>query len=124
MLRVDSSTGLTALRMQDGLGQRNSSVEDFLSLMASGDIPHQDPHLLNVPFHGHFQLLQQNNSQQQAAAAAAFLVQQQFSSQNQEQSLLQNTNNNYLNFHASPDMDEIGGSTGNAKKRKMANGKS
>merc|ERR1711957_356281 len=49
MFRNDSSTGLTALRMQDGLTGRNSSVDDFLSLVASGDIPHQDPHMLNVP---------------------------------------------------------------------------
>lgn len=48
LLRADSSTGLSALRMQDGLDQRNTSVDDFLSLVASGDIPHQDP-LLNVP---------------------------------------------------------------------------
>ena len=61
MLRTDSSTGLTALRMQDGLAQRNTSVDDFLSLVASGDIPHQDPHMLNVP-------LQSVMQQQQAAA--------------------------------------------------------
>jgi hypothetical protein len=48
LLRADSSTGLSALRMQDGVDQRNNSVEDFLSLVASGDIPHQD-HLLHVP---------------------------------------------------------------------------
>jgi len=59
MLRADSSTGLTALRQQDGLTQRKTSVDDFLSLVASGDIPHQDPTLLNVPL-----------MQQQAAAAA------------------------------------------------------
>ena len=64
MLRTDSSTGLTALRMQDGLAQRNTSVDDFLSLVANGDIPHQDPHMLNVP-------LQSVMQQQQAAAAAA-----------------------------------------------------
>ena len=63
MLRTDSSTGLTALRMQDGLAQRNTSVDDFLSLVANGDIPHQDPHMLNVPL--------QSVMQQQAAAAAA-----------------------------------------------------
>ena len=49
LLRQDSSTGLSALRMQDGLNHRNSSVDDFLSLMATGDIPHQDASLLNVP---------------------------------------------------------------------------
>mmetsp|Transcript_23320 Transcript_23320/g.50708 ORF Transcript_23320/g.50708 Transcript_23320/m.50708 type:complete len:769 (-) Transcript_23320:3485-5791(-) len=82
MLRTDSSTGLTALRMQDGLAQRNTSVDDFLSLVASGDIPHQDPHLLNVPL--------QNVMQQQAAAgnqsgaqqaAATYLAQQQLLAQ-------------------------------------------
>lgn len=60
LLRHDSQTGLSALRMQDGLNNRNSSVDDFLSLVAAGDIPHQDAALLNVP------LLQQ----QQAAAVA------------------------------------------------------
>ena len=80
LLRNDSSTGLTALRVQDGLAQKNSSVDDFLSLVASGDIPHQDPHLLNVP-------LQNVMQQQQAAAAsgnqqaAAFLAQQQLLAQ-------------------------------------------
>lgn len=65
-LRPDSSTGLSALRMQDGLNQRNSSsVDDFLSLVAAGDIPHQDPNLLNVP------LMQQQD------AAAKLLAQQQ-----------------------------------------------
>ena len=48
LFRADSSTGLTALRMQDGFNQRNSSVDDFLSLVAAGDIPHQDPALLNL----------------------------------------------------------------------------
>ena len=62
MLRVDSSTGLTALRMQDGLAQRNTSVDDFLSLVASGDIPHQDPHMLNVPLQSVLQQQQNNNS--------------------------------------------------------------
>lgn len=76
MLRVDSSTGLTALRMQDGLAQRNTSVDDFLSLVASGDIPHQDPHMLNVPLQSVLQQ-QQNNS----SAAAQFLAQQQLLAQ-------------------------------------------
>jgi hypothetical protein len=45
--------------MQDGLtAQRNSSVDDFLSLVAAGDIPHQDASLLDVPF------LQQQQQQQ------------------------------------------------------------
>ena len=65
MFRADSSTGLTALRMQDGLAQRNSSVDDFLSLVASGDIPHQDPHMLNVPLQSVLQQQQQQQQQQQ-----------------------------------------------------------
>jgi len=57
----NSSTGLSALRNSDGLGNRNTtSVEDFLSLMATGDIPHQDPAVLNHPL-SHLQQ-QQNNS--------------------------------------------------------------
>lgn len=74
MLRVDSSTGLTALRMQDGLAPRNSSVDDFLSLVASGDIPHQDPHMLNVPLQSVLQQQQhaaQLLAQQQLLAQAA-----------------------------------------------------
>jgi len=76
MFRNDSSTGLSALRMQDGLTQRNTSVDDFLSLVTSGDIPHQDP-LLSVP------LIQQ---QQQAGgssnqSSAALLAQQQLLAQ-------------------------------------------
>lgn len=74
LLRTDSSTGLTALRMQDGLAQRNSSVEDFLSLVANGDIPHQDPHMLNVPLQS---VLQQQNQKSNASAAAQYLAQQQ-----------------------------------------------
>mmetsp|Transcript_29486 Transcript_29486/g.70872 ORF Transcript_29486/g.70872 Transcript_29486/m.70872 type:complete len:673 (-) Transcript_29486:64-2082(-) len=75
LLRDNSSTGLTALRMQDGLNNRNSSVEDFLSLVAAGDIPHQDPSLLNVPLMQH----QQNNngdSMSRPGSAAAVLAQQ------------------------------------------------
>jgi len=84
MLRTDSSTGLTALRMQDGLNHRNSSVDDFLSLVANGDIPHQDPHMLNVPLqsvlHATQQHQQQNHHQQGAGSAhsaAQFLARQQ-----------------------------------------------
>jgi hypothetical protein len=47
MDRVESSTGFSKLRASQG-GHHNS-VEDFLSLVAAGDIPHQDPSLLNVP---------------------------------------------------------------------------
>lgn len=66
LLRQDSSTGLTALRMQDGLNsQRNSSVDDFLSLMAAGDIPHQDPSMLDIP------LMQQQHGQDSAARLLA-----------------------------------------------------
>lgn len=74
LLRENSSTGLTALRMQDGLNNRNSSVEDFLSLVAAGDIPHQDPSLLNVPLMRH----QQKNSGESSnnLGAAAVLAQQ------------------------------------------------
>eukprot|EP00542_Grammatophora_oceanica_P019003 CAMPEP_0194048730 /NCGR_PEP_ID=MMETSP0009_2-20130614/28292_1 /TAXON_ID=210454 /ORGANISM="Grammatophora oceanica, Strain CCMP 410" /LENGTH=782 /DNA_ID=CAMNT_0038694683 /DNA_START=216 /DNA_END=2565 /DNA_ORIENTATION=- len=69
LLRADSSTGLTNLRMQDGLSQRISSVDDFLSLVASGDIPHQDQSLLSVP------LLQQQQAQAGRSASAAALQQ-------------------------------------------------
>jgi len=79
MLRVDSSTGLTALRMQDGLVQRNSSVDDFLSLVASGDIPHQDPHMLNVPLQSVMQ--HQQSNQTGAQAAATYLAHQQLLAQ-------------------------------------------
>lgn len=74
LLRADSSTGLSALRAQDGLNQRQSSVDDFLSLVAAGDIPHQDPSLLNVPL---MQQQQQQNSNQSGAQAAATLLAQQ-----------------------------------------------
>lgn len=71
LLRQDSSTGLTALRMQDGLNQRNSSVDDFLSLVAAGDIPHQDPSLLNVP------LMHRQGPPGSSEAAAKLMAQQQ-----------------------------------------------
>mmetsp|Transcript_3639 Transcript_3639/g.5548 ORF Transcript_3639/g.5548 Transcript_3639/m.5548 type:complete len:740 (-) Transcript_3639:173-2392(-) len=74
LLRADSSTGLSALRAQDGLNQRQSSVDDFLSLVAAGDIPHQDPSLLNVPL---MQQQQQQHSNQSGAQAAATLLAQQ-----------------------------------------------
>lgn len=76
MLRADSSTGLSALRMQDGLNQRNTSVDDFLSLVTSGDIPHQDP-LLSVP------LIHQQQQQAGGTAnqSAALLAQQQLLAQ-------------------------------------------
>lgn len=79
MLRADSSTGLSSLRMKDGLMQRNSSVDDFLSLVASGDIPHQDPHMLNMPLQSVMQQQGAGMHQSSAqAAAASILAQQQF----------------------------------------------
>ena len=49
-MRVESSTGFSQLRAEDGLANGlHGSVDDFLSLVASGDIPHQDPNMLNVP---------------------------------------------------------------------------
>lgn len=75
LLRADSSTGLSALRAQDGLNQRNSSVDDFLSLVAAGDIPHQDPGLLNIPLMQQQQ--QQNGGNQSGAQAAATILAQQ-----------------------------------------------
>jgi hypothetical protein len=73
LLRENSSTGLTALRMQDGLNNRNSSVEDFLSLVAAGDIPHQDASLLNVPLNQH----QQGGGHQGGNDSAANMLAQQ-----------------------------------------------
>jgi len=87
LLRQDSSTGLSALRMQDGLNQRNSSVDDFLSLVAAGDIPHQDPSLLNVPL---MQQQQQQGQQQGQDAAAKLLAQQQILQQASGNSALAN----------------------------------
>lgn len=89
LLRENSGTGLSALRMQDGLNNRNSSVEDFLSLVAAGDIPHQDPSLLNIPLmHS-----QQNNGQggnNNSNDAAAMLAQQQLLAQATGNSALAN----------------------------------
>jgi len=81
LLRADSSTGLSALRAQDGLNQRNSSVDDFLSLVAAGDIPHQDPSLLNIPLMQQQQQQHHNLNQSGAHAAATFLAQQQLLAQ-------------------------------------------
>ncbi|KAL3929750.1 MAG: hypothetical protein SGBAC_012074 [Bacillariaceae sp.] len=75
LLRENSSTGLTALRMQDGLNNRNSSVEDFLSLVATGDIPHQDPSLLNVPLMQHQQSNTGSNMSRHGSAAAVLAQQ-------------------------------------------------
>eukprot|EP00429_Kryptoperidinium_foliaceum_P038820 CAMPEP_0176160540 /NCGR_PEP_ID=MMETSP0120_2-20121206/82122_1 /TAXON_ID=160619 /ORGANISM="Kryptoperidinium foliaceum, Strain CCMP 1326" /LENGTH=614 /DNA_ID=CAMNT_0017497977 /DNA_START=58 /DNA_END=1899 /DNA_ORIENTATION=- len=78
----NSSTGLSAMRGQDGLNQRNSSVEDFLNLVADGYIPHQDPSMLSIP------LMHQNNNGQGSGGngggnnnAAAMLAQQQLLAQ-------------------------------------------
>jgi hypothetical protein len=46
----ESSTGLSKLRAVGGLdSSHHNSVEDFLSLMTSGDIPHEDANMLNLP---------------------------------------------------------------------------
>ena len=60
--------------MKDGLAN-GGSVEDFLSLMASGDIPHQDPGLLNVPL----QKVMQQHGVGAASALKRKLSQQQLS---------------------------------------------
>lgn len=71
MHRVESSTGFSELRALDGLANGNSnSVEDFLSLVASGDIPHQDENMLNVP-------LKEGMQQGGAGSAASKRAQQQ-----------------------------------------------
>ena len=76
--RAESGTGFSKLRMKDGISN-GGSVEDFLSLMASGDIPHQDPGLLNVPLQkvmqqhgvGVASVLKRKLSQQQLSALAS-----------------------------------------------------
>ncbi|KAL7458165.1 hypothetical protein ACHAWC_009701 [Mediolabrus comicus] len=76
--RAESVTGFSKLRTKDGLA-KGGSVEDFLSLMASGDIPHQDPSLLNVPLQkvmqqygvGAANSLKRKLSQQQLSALAS-----------------------------------------------------
>lgn len=46
----ESSSAFPQLSGEDGLDNgSHNSVEDFLSLVASGDIPHQDPNMLQVP---------------------------------------------------------------------------
>jgi len=79
MKRVESSTGFSKLRVEDGLPEgAHNSVEDFLSLVASGDIPHQDPNLLQIPLqkvmsqHGS-RILKRKLSQQQLVALATRL---------------------------------------------------
>lgn len=47
---VESSTGLSKLRAISELNSSvHNSVEDFLSLMATGDIPHEDTAMLSAP---------------------------------------------------------------------------
>ncbi|KAL3919235.1 MAG: hypothetical protein SGARI_007258 [Bacillariaceae sp.] len=93
LLRDQSHTGLSALRVQDGLTQRNTSVEDFLSLVAAGDIPHQDPSMLNLSLS---QFQQQQQQQQQNGGgdgkdnSAAMLAQQQMLAQATGNSALAN----------------------------------
>lgn len=95
-LRPDSSTGLSALRMQDGLNQRNSSsVDDFLSLVAAGDIPHQDPNLLNVPL------------MQQQEAAAKILAQQQLFQASNNSSLANALAGRSFNSMAAPSSNNL-----------------
>jgi hypothetical protein len=72
--RAESVTGFSKLRVKDGLSN-GGSVEDFLSLMASGDIPHQDPGLLNVPL----QKVMQQHAVGVASALKRKLSQQQLS---------------------------------------------
>ena len=81
LLRDNSSTGLSALRQQDGINQRNTSVDDFLSLVAAGDIPHQDASLLNIPLMHQQHQQQYGNHQSGAQAAATLLAQQQLLAQ-------------------------------------------
>lgn len=81
LLRDNSSTGLSALRQQDGINQRNSSVDDFLSLVAAGDIPHQDASLLNIPLMHQQHQQQYGNNQSGAQAAATLLAHQQLLAQ-------------------------------------------
>jgi hypothetical protein len=81
LLRAESGTGLSALRAQDGLTQRNSSVDDFLSLVAAGDIPHEDPSLLNIPLMHQQQQQNPGSNQSGAQAAATLLAQQQLLAQ-------------------------------------------
>ena len=80
--RNESSTGFSQLRAADGLANGpHDSVGDFLSLVASGDIPHQDPNLLQVPLQ---KVMQQAGisklgskrklSQQQLSALASHLA--------------------------------------------------
>jgi len=81
LLRENSSTGLTALRMGEGLNQRNSSsVEDFLNLVADGYIPHQDPSMLSVPLMHHQQNVNQGGNGN-GSDTAAMLAQQQLLAQ-------------------------------------------
>lgn len=103
LLRNDSSTGLTALRMKDGLAERNSSVDDFLSLIASGDIPHQDSHLLNLPLQSMLQQQGGNQNNSGSQAAINLLAQQQL--------LAQAANKGLGNISAASLLNQISGSS-------------
>ena len=92
LLRPDSSTGLSALRMDN---RNSTSVDDFLSLVAAGDIPHQDPALLNIPL-----------AMQQQDAAAKLLAQHQ-----QMQQQLQQSNSNSALANALASRGSLGGNS-------------
>jgi len=83
LLRQESSTGLSALRMNSD-NRNSTSVDDFLSLVAAGDIPHQDPALLNIPL----------SAMQQQDAVAKFLAAQQQQLQQQQQQPNASSNSN------------------------------
>lgn len=106
LLRQDSSTALSALRnmeansFRSGANALNSnSVDDFLSLVAAGDIPHQDPSLLNMPMMSlqqqeaaakilaHHRLLQHSTSNNSHSALVNELVSRGASLSNSEASL-------------------------------------
>ncbi|GKY90712.1 hypothetical protein MPSEU_000044600 [Mayamaea pseudoterrestris] len=143
LLRQDSSTGLSALRMQEGFNHRNTSVDDFLSLVAAGDIPHQDPNLLNVPLL-HQQQQQANGGSNGAgsvnAETAKFLAQHQhllssgmsnsalanalasrgsFAMQQQQQQSSSNNGNGNINSHAATSFALAQARANDAAKRKL-----
>ena len=97
LLRPDSSTGLSALRMGDN-NRNSTSVDDFLSLVATGDIPHQDPAVLNIPL-----------AMQQQDAAAKLLAQHHQQLQQLQRS---NSNSAMANALASRSGGNLGGGSG------------
>ena len=84
LLRQDSATGLSALRGMSGDHRNSTSVDDFLSLVAAGDIPHQDPALLNIPLAA----MQQQQQQQQNDNTAKILLAQAQQQHQQQMQLL------------------------------------